>query len=118
MKQFITTIEGRIRIDYRCPKCRSCSSCRNALETEKISLREEAEEAEIRASVQLDFKNKMFKCGLPLRGKIEDFLTSNRPVAEKILERQCKLYGKVYVLKKQEKKFMSFQAFFRSGNHF
>ena len=94
LKQFISANEAPIRIDYRCPKCRSCSSCRDALETEKISLREEAEEAEIKASVQLDFENKMFKCKLPLRGKVEDFLCSNKSSALKILDRQSKLYAK------------------------
>ena len=33
-----------IDIQYRCPKCRDCPSCRRSHETERISLREEAED--------------------------------------------------------------------------
>ena len=37
-------LEG-LNIEYRCPKCRSCSDCRRSFETERVSLREEAEDA-------------------------------------------------------------------------
>ena len=49
---------------------------------------------EITASVKLDFPNKRFICNLPLRGKEEEFLASNRSSAEKVFERQCKTYAK------------------------
>ena len=61
-------------------------------ETEKISLREEAEMVEIRNSVKLDFENKKIICSLPLRGKEEDFLTSNRDRCVKVLDQQCSKY--------------------------
>ena len=93
LRQFITAHDSPLRIEYRCPACRNCTRCRESVDTEKISLREEAEEAEIKSSVKLDFKNKRFVCKLPLRGKIEDFLSTNKTTAEKVLEKQCKIYS-------------------------
>ena len=94
MRQFINAQDGPLRIEYRCPNCRNCTRCREAVDTEKVSLREEAEEVEIKQSVKLDFKNRQFVCKLPLRAKPEDFLSSNRNSAERVLERQCKMYSK------------------------
>ena len=94
IKQFAANQETLIKIEYRCPTCRGCAPCRDALETEKISLREEAEEAEIMSSVKMDFANKRFICSLPMRGAPEDFLSSNKHSADKILQRQLALYHK------------------------
>ena len=94
LRMFIAGQEALTKIEYRCPKCRNCAPCREAVETEKISLREEAEEAEIADSVKLDFANKQFICSLPMRGSPEDFLATNKRSAEKVLERQVKLYSK------------------------
>ena len=93
-KQFVASEEAPLKIEYRCPRCRNCVQCRDAVETEKISLREEAEDAEIRDSVKLDFKNKRFICKLPLRGNVSEFLSTNKHSAEKVLEKQCQLYNK------------------------
>jgi hypothetical protein len=86
--------EGGLEISYRCIRCRDCSDCKNAAKTEHLSLREEAEMELIRKSVKLDFKNKRIICTLPLRGAEEDFLTTNRDRALKVLEQQCKKYYK------------------------
>ena len=43
-----------LQIDYRCPRCRQCTDCRNSFETERVSLREEAEDLMIRDSVTID----------------------------------------------------------------
>jgi hypothetical protein len=94
LRQFAANQETLIKIEYRCPRCRNCAPCRDALETEKISLREEAEEAEITSSVKLDFTNKRFICSLPMRGTPEDFLSSNKSSADKILQRQVSMYHK------------------------
>ena len=83
-----------LEIEYRCIRCRECSQCKNADQTEKISLREEAEMVEIRNSVKLDFDNKKIQCSLPLRGREEDFLTSNRERSVKVLDQQCNKYCK------------------------
>ena len=77
-------------IDYRCPACRSCHDCKNAPDTERISLREEAEDQAIRESVSIDFDKKKITCILPLRGSEEEFLSNNRQSALRVLDGQCK----------------------------
>ena len=94
LKHLVTSMEAPIKIEYRCPKCRGCAQCRNSVDTEKVSLREEAEDAEICKSVNLDFENRRIFCYLPLRGREEDFLTSNFNSALKIMDKQCQLYAK------------------------
>ena len=84
-------LEG-LNIEYRCPKCRSCSDCRRSFETERVSLREEAEDAMIWDSVNIDWENKKIICHLPLRGTEEEFLSNNRDIALRILDQQCKTY--------------------------
>ena len=71
---------------YRCPKCRNCQPCNPANDTEKISLREEAKQAEIEAFVQLDSINKRFMCKLFDNGHVE--LLKNLPtkMTQRILE--------------------------------
>ena len=81
-----------LNIEYRCPRCRSCQDCRNSFETERVSLREEAEDLMIRDSVSLDWERKVIECSLPMRGEEEEFLSNNRHIAVKILETQCKKY--------------------------
>ena len=81
-----------LEIEYRCVRCRDCQQCKNADQTEKISLREEAEMVEIRNSVKLDLENKKIQCTLPLRGKEEDFLSPNRDRCVKVLDQQCHKY--------------------------
>ena len=86
--------DSGLDVDYRCPRCRECTDCKNADKTEQISLREEAERYEIQKSVFLDFENKQILCTLPLIGKESDYLTCNRDRALKILMQQCKRYYK------------------------
>ena len=87
-----TKVLIKVHIEYRCPKCRNCQDCWEAHETERISLKEEAEDALIRDSVTLDYENKRFHCKLPMRGKPEDYLTTNMNDANKVLDRQVNLY--------------------------
>ena len=108
LKKHQPAIDGGLNIEYRCSKCRDCSLCKKAIETERISLREEAEDAKIWDSVMLDAANNRIICTLPLRGKEEDFLTNNRPKAVKTLESQCKKYfndedTKVQIIKSKDK---------------
>ena len=42
---------------YRCIACRACAKCRKGDEIEMVSLREEAEQAQIESSVELDAEN-------------------------------------------------------------
>ena len=91
-KRFQEMQELGLDVDYRCPDCRDCVKCKKADRTEKISLREESEDFEVKKSIALDFENKKILATLPLRGKERDFLSSNRSKAEKILLQQCKKY--------------------------
>ena len=92
MKKIVEVQDAGLEIDYRCPRCRQCSDCLKPIETERVSLREEAEMAAISESVDLDIKNKRIICSLPLRGAEEEFLTTNRHQAEKVLTQQCTKY--------------------------
>ena len=47
---------------------------------------------EISNSVKLNWENKVIVCSLPLRGKEEDYLSSNRNRALKVLDQQCARY--------------------------
>ena len=82
------------QIEYRCPRCRNCSDCRRSFETERVSLREEAEDLMIWDSVVIDWENKRIISYLPLRGNEEEFLSSNREIALKVLDQQCFKYFK------------------------
>ena len=90
LKMVVKMQELGISLEYRCPNCRSCNSCRNAPDTERISIREEAEDQAIRDAVTIDFEKKKIVCSLPLRGKEEEFLSNNREIALKVLNSQCK----------------------------
>ena len=92
LKHILDSQETGLDISYRCVRCRNCLDCRNAEKVDKISLREEAEDYEIRQSVNLDWARKKIFVSLPLRGKERDFLTSNENRALKVLESQCKKY--------------------------
>ena len=73
---------------YRCISCRNCSRCRNRETLEAISFKEEAEQALIEESIQLDAGTNNLWATLPF---VEDPVTSlkpNRFVAEKVLRAQ------------------------------
>ena len=55
-------LDSGLQIEYRCVKCRDCSQCKNADQTERISLREEQEMQLIKESVHLDFEKKKIVC--------------------------------------------------------
>ena len=107
LKEFLNANDAPLKIEYRCPRCRNCVQCRDAVDTEKKSLREEAEDLQIADSVILDFANRRIFCHLPLRGNEEEFLSSNYGAALKVLERQCKVYAKDPVTKEMITKAMN-----------
>ena len=106
--------DGGLNIEYRCVKCRDCQDCRNAEESDKISLREEAEMHMIKQSVKLDLLNKRIICSLPVRGPERDFLTTNRDRALKVLDQQCKKYHKDEDIKQVAVK--AFRKLFDNGH--
>ena len=81
MKQLQQAQQEGLDIQYRCPKCRQCTDCRRSHETERISLREEAEDQLIWDSIKIDWEKKRIVATLPLRGAEEEFLSSNRDIA-------------------------------------
>ena len=89
LKTLMKAQEEGLQLQYRCPKCRSCSDCRNTSETERISLREEMEDDVIRSCVKIDFDAKKISAKLPLRGDENKFLSNNRHIALKTLDNQC-----------------------------
>merc|ERR1719300_296491 len=89
LKTLIKANEEGIIFNYKCPKCRACQDCKNSNETERISLREEIEDQEIRNSVTIDFDAKKITAKLPLRGDESKFLSDSRVIAEKVLNGQC-----------------------------
>ena len=84
LKNILDSQETGVDISYRCVRCRDCLDCKNAEKVDKISLREEAEDYEIRNSVELNWEKKMIFVSLPLRGKERDFLSSNQDRALKV----------------------------------
>ena len=82
-----------LNIEYRCPRCRNCNDCRRSHETERVSLREEAEDLMIWDSVEIDRANHKIICYLPLRGEEQEFLSNNRNIALKVLDQQCYKYA-------------------------
>jgi hypothetical protein len=67
MKKWREVMDAGMNIKYRCVKCRSGSDCRNADETERVSLRQEAEDQMIKDSIHIDYKKKQIMATLPLR---------------------------------------------------
>ena len=72
-------------VDYRCVRCRACSDCKNADQSEKVSIRDEQELQQHMDSVMLDKVNKKVWVTLPLRAPERDFLVSNKDMAEQVL---------------------------------
>ena len=93
IKQLHKAQNEGLSIEYRCPKCRQCVDCRRSFETERVSLREEAEDLMIWDSVSIDWEKKQIVCKLPLRGKESEFLSSNRDIALRVLNQQCQKYA-------------------------
>ena len=48
----------------------------------------------VKDSIKIDWDKKCIECSLPVRGKEEEFLTSNRSMAVKVLQQQCLKYHK------------------------
>ena len=109
-----TLLESGIDVDYRCIKCRECIQCKKSDKAEKISLREEQEMQLVRESIFLDWENKRVVCTLPVRGEETDFLTSNKDIALKVLDQQCRKWSKDQVNK--EKILAAFQKLFKTGD--
>ncbi len=79
---------------YRCVDCRNCSKCRNGEELEAISFKEEAEQALIEDSVQLDPRDHLVWARMPFIFDPVEHLKENRHIAEKVMKTQMALFEK------------------------
>ena len=76
--------------EYRCVSCRNCAKCRNGDVLERVSLREEMEQAMLETSVTLDVEAKRLEARLPFTEDPTTKLTPNRGMAEKVLLSQLR----------------------------
>ena len=79
---------------YRCISCRSCSKCRKGDELEMVSLKEEAEQALIENSVELDADSNILWATLPFVDDPVKSLFPNRFIAEKVLQSQQRSFSR------------------------
>lgn len=77
-------------ISYRCPSCRECKSCKNHDTIEAISIRQDAEQAIIDTSVQVDLVNKVTTARLPFICNPIEKLLPNKSIAMKVYQQQLK----------------------------
>ena len=94
LKKRWSLMESGIDVEYRCVKCRDCVQSKKSEKAEKISLRQEQEMQLVRESLTFDLENKRVICTLPVRGEERTFLTSNKDIALKVLDQQCKKWHK------------------------
>ena len=71
-------------------KCRSCKDCKSHTSIETVSLREEAEQAVINASVKMDLESCTITARLPLMYDPVKRLAPNRSIALKTYNQQVK----------------------------
>lgn len=76
--------------EYRCVSCRNCAKCRNGDALEKVSLKEELEQALIESSVTLHVDERRLEARLPFIEDQSEKLKPNRTVAEKVLSSQLR----------------------------
>ena len=76
--------------EYRCVSCRNCTKCKNGDMLEKVSLREELEQAMIENSVELIVEQKRLEAKLPFIDDPVVKLKPNRYLAEKVLQSQLR----------------------------
>ena len=79
---------------YRCVACRNCAKCRQGDVLEKVSLREEVEQAKIEESVTLNTETLKLEASLPFIRDPAEVLTPNRFIAEKVFESQMRHFAK------------------------
>ena len=64
-------------VDYRCPDCQDCKQCKESNKVRAVSIKEEAEEALIAKSVDVDLDKKISSCVYPFI-KDPDVYLSNK----------------------------------------
>lgn len=90
LKSFETAENTGSQITYRCTTCRNCKACKSHDSIEAISLKEEAEQALINASVSIDTKSCITTARLPLMYDPLKRLAPNKSIALKVYNQQVK----------------------------
>ena len=84
--------EAGLDSSYRCPKCRSCDDCIKGSGYERISLKQEAEQELIKASVRIDVVKGRPLAKLPFTLDPKEHLKDNSFAAQKRLQNVCRKY--------------------------
>ena len=86
--------EAGLDTSYKCPKCRNCDDCVKGTGFEKISLKQEAEQELIKASVKIDVEKGRPMAHLPFTLDPKENLNDNSFAARKRLENVSRKYFK------------------------
>ena len=90
LKSFENTENTGSQITYRCVSCRDCKACKKHDSIEAVSLKEEAEQAIINASVTIDLSKSITTARLPFISNPIARLAPNKATALKVYEKQVK----------------------------
>jgi hypothetical protein len=117
VNRFMQGEEMGTSVDYRCPACRNCTTCKSGERLEMISLVEEREQFLIEKSLRYDKKSKKVIAKLPFIANPLEKLKPNEHIAKRVFQTQLnkasndesvrlgivasfkKLYDKGYVCK-------------------
>ena len=92
VKRYLDLDEIGLKMEYRCPKCRSCPDCNKGDQFERISIKQEEEQKMIDESIWIDEETGRAIAKLPFRVDPQCYLTNNRGPSLKMLEKICKKY--------------------------
>ena len=92
MKKFMKLNETGLELNYKCRNCRSCQECIKGSGYERISIKQEAEQELIKASVKIDLEKGRAFADLPFKLDPHEYLADNSQVALKRLQNLCHKY--------------------------
>ena len=90
LKRFEEGENAGSEINYRCPNCRGCKTCKNGELTEEVSIKNEAGQHMIEECVTVDVDKGVTTANLPLLGDPAIMLAPNRNQALKVYNQQLK----------------------------
>ena len=88
VSKFIQGEEMGTSVDYRCPACRNCNSCKSGERLETVSLIEEKEQFLIENSLRYDEKSKLIVAKLPFIANPLEKLKPNEHIAKRVFQTQ------------------------------
>ena len=106
LKKYLDMQDTGLSMEYWCPSCRQCLDCKRGEHYERVSIQQEAEQCMVRESIWIDPDKKRAVARLPFRVDPQVYLTNNRGLAIKMLDKVCDKYCKdVEVVELIEKAF-------------